>query len=241
MNDSIFCSFSVPLVAAIIFSLTHIPNCFYRSPTSGIWDRNNSLINSSKQLSEVITMTTYHDEKGRYCIAEKEIRVELNDGSIKILHECIESVRDMWSKELLDLGVIDSLYPLPTKIQNYPPLREHDGENAIMNLTAKRSEGLKQSLIYQDFNYETMKAEVRNVDPSNLSGAIYRQVYDAEICITNEKTGGVYKVQVELAEEEKQQFDGLNSESEKSTFFKKIAESRGISIESLESAFQQFS
>jgi hypothetical protein len=38
MNDSIFCGFSVPLVAAIIFSLTHLPNCFYRSPTSGIWD-----------------------------------------------------------------------------------------------------------------------------------------------------------------------------------------------------------
>jgi hypothetical protein len=138
-------------------------------------DKHNPVINSSKQLSEVITVTAYHDEKGRYCIAEKEIRVELNDGTIKILHECIESVRNMWSKELLDLGVIDSLYPLPTKIQNYPPLREHDGENAIMNLTAKRSEGLKQSLIYQEFNYETMKAEVCEVDVSNLSGAIYNR------------------------------------------------------------------
>jgi hypothetical protein len=38
MNDSIFCSFSVPLVAATIFSLTQIPNYFYRSPTSGMWD-----------------------------------------------------------------------------------------------------------------------------------------------------------------------------------------------------------
>jgi hypothetical protein len=200
----------------------------------------NPLINSSKQLSEVVILTTYHDEKGKYCIAEKEIQVELNDGTIKILHECIESVRNMWSIELLALGVIDSLYP-PAKIQNYPPLREHDGENAIMNLTAKRSEGLKQLMIFQDFNYETMKAEVRNVDPSNLSGAIYRQTYCAKIFIQNEKTGCVYNVDVELTEEEKQQFDGLNSESEENIFFKEIARSKGISVESLESAFQQFS
>jgi hypothetical protein len=38
-----------------------------------------------------------------------------------------------------------------------------------------------------------------------------------------------------LTEEEKQQFDELNSESEENIFFKEIAESRGISIESLES------
>jgi hypothetical protein len=204
-------------------------------------DRNNSLINSSKQLSEVITMTTYHDEKGRYCIAEKEIRVELNDGNIKILHECLESVRNMWSNELFRLGIIDSLYLLPPKTQHYPPLREHDGENGIMDLRLKRSEGLKQLIIFQNFNYETMKAEVRNVDPSNLSGAIYRQPHYAKIFIRNEKTGSIYNVDVELTEEEKQQFDGINSESGKNIFFKEIAESREISIESLESTFQQFS
>jgi hypothetical protein len=37
MNDFTFCSFSVQLVAAIISSVTQLPNYFYLSPTSGMW------------------------------------------------------------------------------------------------------------------------------------------------------------------------------------------------------------
>jgi hypothetical protein len=37
MNDSIFCGSSVPLVAAIISSLTPLPNYFSSSPTRGMW------------------------------------------------------------------------------------------------------------------------------------------------------------------------------------------------------------
>jgi hypothetical protein len=199
------------------------------------------LLSSANQLHEVIVSTHYHDEKGKCIIAEKEIRVSLDNGEIKVFHKCLESVRNMWSNELFRLGIIDSLYPLPLKTQHYPPLREHDGDSGIMDLRLKRSEGLKQLMIFQDFNYETMKAEVRNIDPSNLSGAVYRQIHYAKIFISNEKTGCVYNVDVALTEEEKQQFDGLNSESEKNIFFKEIAESREISIESLESKFQQFS
>ena len=35
----IFCGSSVQFVAAIIFSLNQIPNYFYSSPTSGMWDK----------------------------------------------------------------------------------------------------------------------------------------------------------------------------------------------------------
>lgn len=202
--------------------------------------REGRLLSFAKQLQEFVVYTHYHDEKGKYIIAEKEIRVTLDNREIKVFHKCLESVRNMWSSELFRLGIIDSLDPLPPKTQHYPPLREHDGDSGIMDLRSKRIEDLNQLIIFQDFNYETMKAEVRNVDPSNLSGAIYRQTYCAKIFIPNEKTGDVYNVDVALTEEEKQQFDGLNSESEESIFFKEIAKSRGISIESLESEFQQF-
>jgi glycyl-tRNA synthetase alpha subunit len=109
-----------------------------------------------------------------------------------------------------------------------------------MDLRLKRSEGLKQLMIFQDFNYETMKAEVRNVDPSNLSAAVYRQIHCAKISIQNEKTGCVYNVDVALTEEEKQQFDGLNSESEKIFSSKKLPKVVGYLLNHLRVSFNNF-
>jgi hypothetical protein len=53
-------------------------------------DRHAPLIKSVKQLSEVLAMTTYYDDKGKYCIAEKEIHACLSDGTIKILGDCLQ-------------------------------------------------------------------------------------------------------------------------------------------------------
>jgi hypothetical protein len=74
--------------------------------------RTGRLLSSANQLHEVIVYTHYHDEKGKYIIAEKEIRVTLDNGGIKVFHKCLESVRDMWSSELFRLGIIDkNFYP----------------------------------------------------------------------------------------------------------------------------------
>ena len=69
--------------------------------------RHSPLITSADALEEVIVMTEYLDDNGTYRIAEKEIRVKLDDGTIKILHKCLDSVRLMWWDELEKLNVMD--------------------------------------------------------------------------------------------------------------------------------------
>jgi hypothetical protein len=70
--------------------------------------KHNPLISSAEALEEVVLVTDYQDEEGLYRIAEKQIHVKLNDGTVKVLHECLDSVRYMWWDELVQLGVMTS-------------------------------------------------------------------------------------------------------------------------------------
>jgi hypothetical protein len=137
-------------------------------------DANNRLINSAKQLNETLVITSYVDEQGTYSIVEKEIIVHLNDENTVDLHECLNSVRHMWSSELIRLGIIgiNDVHP-PETLRSYPPLREPDNDGKLPTIFGKRSEGLQILFLFRKFNYNTMKPENVSVDPANMQGFIY--------------------------------------------------------------------
>ncbi len=201
--------------------------------------RHTPLLSSAESLEQVVVMTEYQDDKGTYRIAEKEIRVKLDDGNIKILHECLDSVRRMWWDELLRLGVMSPPSSAPKEPRPYPPLREHEGEAPLLDLRLTQGERFKQTMIFHRFNYETMKAEPIDLTGYQFSGGIYKPSYVVDFGIKNEKTGESLKRSIELTEEQNQKLLELTAKDEVQSFLEQIARSKGIFIEMLAEVSQK--
>lgn len=183
-------------------------------------------------------MTEYQDDKGIYRIAEKRIHVKLDDGTIKILHECLDSVRSMWWDELVSLSVINSSSPISKETHTYPPLREHEGETALLDLRLRQGERFKQSMILQRFNYETMRAEPIDLTGCQVSGGIHKPSHVIDFSLKNETTGDVLTETIELTEENQKLLE-LKSKDEVQSFLEQVACSKGVFTEMLKEASQQ--
>lgn len=201
--------------------------------------RHTPLLSSAESLEEVVVMTEYQDEKGTYRIAEKEIRVKLDDGTVKILHECLDSVRRMWWDELLRLGVMSPPSSAPKEPRPYPPLREHEGEAALLDLRLTQGERFKQSIIFQRFNYETMEAEPIDLTGYQVGGGVYKPSYIIDFSLKNKKTGESLTRSIELTEEQNQKLVEFKSKNEVQSFLEQIAQSNGVFIEMLKEVSQQ--
>lgn len=196
--------------------------------------RHTPLLSSAESLQEVVVITEYQDDKGKYRIAEKKIHIKLDDGTIKILHECLDSLRHMWWDELLRLGVMSSPCSVPKQSQPYPPLREQEGETALLDLRLRQGERFNQVMICERFNYETMKVEPVDLTGYKASSRIFKPNYVIDFSINNEKTGESLKRSIELTEEQNQKLLGLKSKDEVQSFLEEIAKSKGVFIEMLE-------
>jgi hypothetical protein len=190
-------------------------------------------VSSAESLQEVIVTTEYQDDKGSYCIAEKEIHINLDDGTTRILHECLDSVRRMWWDELICLGVVPTPSSSPEKAKPSLPLREHDGEAARLDIRIRQGERFKQTMILKCFNYETMQAEPRDLTGCEMNGGIYKQNYVAEFNLKNGETGETLTRSVELTDEEHQTLLKIQSEEEYQTFLGQIAHQKGVLSEML--------
>jgi hypothetical protein len=201
--------------------------------------RHSPLVSSAESIEEIVVVTEYRDDMGKYRIAEKEIHIKLDDGTIEIMHECLDAVRHMWSDELHRLGVMSSpsLVP-PKKVQPYPPLREHEGETALLDLRMKRGERFKLPMMHQRFNYETLKPEPIDLTDSKFEFRIDKLNHILELSTVNEGTGRSSTRSIELTEEQYQKWLELKSEGESQSFFKEIAQCAGISHEMMEEISQ---
>lgn len=198
--------------------------------------RHTPLLSSAESLEEVVVMTEYQDDKGLYRIAEKEIHVKLDDGTVRVLHECLDSVRAMWWDELVRLNVISLPPSIPKEPQIYPPLREHEGETALLDLCLRQGERFKQSMIFRRFNYETMRTEPIDLTGSQINSRIYKPNHGIDFSLKNETTGEVLTKTIELTEEENQKLLELKSEEEIQSFLEQVAHSKGVFAEMLEAA-----
>lgn len=124
--------------------------------------RHNPSVLTADSMSEVIVITKYQDEKGPYAIAEKEIHIELKDGSTRVLHEILANVRSMWWDELSRLGVIQKP-PAPSATQKRIPPRQVEGESARLDFRLRKGQRFKQTLILKNYNYEKDVAEVTDL------------------------------------------------------------------------------
>jgi hypothetical protein len=196
--------------------------------------RHAPLVSSAESLQEVVIITEYKDDKGPYRIAEKEIHINLNDGTTRILHECLDSVRRMWWSELIGLAVFPAPSSSPENAEPSPPLREQDGERARLDIQIRQGERFKQNMILKRFNYESMKVEPLDITGCEMSGGIYRQNYVAEFNLENSATGETLTRSVELTEEEHQSLLQLQSESEYQALLGQIAHRKGVLGEMLQ-------
>jgi len=198
--------------------------------------RHTPLLSSAESLEEVVVMTEYQDDKGLYRIAEKEVHVKLDDGTVRILHECLDSVRAMWWDELVRLNVVSLPPSTPKKSQIYPPLREHEGKAALLDLRLRKGERFKQPMILRRFDYETMRAEPIDLTGCQMNSRLFKPNHVIDFSLKDETTGEVLTKTIKLTEEDNQKLLELKSEEEIQSFLEQVAHSEGVFVEMLKSA-----
>ena len=88
------------------------------------------------------------------------------NGAVKKLHDSLTEVLGMWWDEMIRLGVMPTK-PTPVKPNSSIPKREQQGESAKLAISIKRGERFKQVIQLKKFNYQTLKAELIELDGIN--------------------------------------------------------------------------
>ena len=83
-------------------------------------------ITSAEKIYELVVITEYRDEKGRYLHNEKVVNVDLDNGTSRDLFEILTNVINMWLSELNSMGIMinPNFFPLPS---NAIPSRSEAG------------------------------------------------------------------------------------------------------------------
>ena len=180
-------------------------------------------------MEEVVIITEYRDERGVYRIADKEIHIKLSDGSIRLMHESLDAVREMWWRELQRLGVLPiSMNDVPAPRTPFPPCREQEGEAALLSIKLMRGERFKQTMMLRKYNYHTSRLEPVDLSGATIQSSIYQDSHGFDLKIKHRETGEESIVQVPISDAEFEKIMALQNEYDKQVLMLGIARARGL-------------
>jgi hypothetical protein len=191
--------------------------------------RHNPALTSATSMEEVVVITEYSDEKGAYRIADKEIHIKLSDGSVRLMHESLDAVREMWWRELQRLGVLPiSMNDVPAPHTPFPPGREQEGKAALLSIKLMRGERFKQTMILRKYNYHTSQVEPLDLSGATIQSSIYQDSHGFDLKIKHRETGEESNVEVPISDAEFEKIMALQNEHDKQVLMLGIARARGL-------------
>lgn len=194
----------------------------FNAAKHGVLTIGNPKINNATDIQERIVRTRYKDEQGEYSYAEKGVFVKLNDGFERDLFVILTNVLNFWLDELNKLGVIE--YRTAIKINNsYIPSRDES------ELSFEFTRGLKSKIQFQflKYNYLTKTKELVDLTGASIVAKIAPLPSEADIVLTNNKTGEEIKKTMKLTEEEGLAIIKMGDEQVQE-FLMKLAIEKGI-------------
>lgn len=187
--------------------------------------RKNPLIKGAQNISEQIVCTVYADELGEYRHVEKNIFIQLKDGTEQELFSVLVHMMNMWLKRLNELGLIKKINPVDVHPKRIPRRTKNWGK---MDLVITRGLRFASKIRMQKFKYSTGKTEPVDLTGSELSMRIYQPRYTLQVSATDPHRGKEITFDVSLSSQEKKKLEGLKTEQEKVAYMLTLAEAQGI-------------
>ena len=190
--------------------LQDIVNVFKHGP------RRDGQVAKPTDIYETTVMTDYEDSDGTYHHAEKEVTIQLRDGSLRDMKVVLRTVLGMWITEFKSRGLLGRLEP-PLPEAHVIPTRATASGAAPMNLTVLQSVRFNRSFRRQKFNHATGKIEPIDIMGHTYQFSVYEPV-EADIVMTNNETGQKIEGTVKLSAEETMHYRTLKTDEERKAF-----------------------
>jgi hypothetical protein len=190
--------------------LQDIVNVFKHGP------RREGQVAAPTDIYETTVITEYEDAAGTYHHAEKEVTIQLRDGSLRDMKTVLRTVLSMWISQFQSRGLLARLDP-PNPEPYVMPTRATASGAALMNLTLLQGIRLSRSFRLQKFNHAVRKIEPIDITGHTYQFAVYKPV-EANIVMTNEETGQKIEGKVELSVEEATHYRTLRTEEERKAY-----------------------
>jgi len=172
-------------------------------------------------IYEITVMTDYEDAEGTYHHAEKEVTVQLRDGSLRNLKTVLRTVLDMWVAEFKARGLLARFETKPPELAANPTRATASGA-APMNLTTLQGLRFHRSFRRQKFNYATGKIEPIDITGHTYQFSIYAPI-EVDIVMIHNETGQRIQAVVELSPEETVRYRQLTTDEERKAFEQELA------------------
>ena len=190
--------------------LQDIVNVFKHGP------RRDGQVAKPTDIYEASAMTDYEDTDGTYHHAEKEVTIQLRDGSLRDMKTVLETVLEMWIAEFKARGLLARLEPAKPQTPVIPTRATASGA-APMNLTMLPGLRFTRSFRRQKFNYATGRIEPVDITDHKYQFSICEPV-EADIVMTNNVTGQKVEGTVQLSAEETIHYRALKTDEERKAF-----------------------
>lgn len=186
----------------------------------GVLDRGRPRISTAGQLTEYVTHTEYQDADGTYWCHRVDVRVKLDDGSVRDVAAIIHAVMVMWCTELDRLGIISLRMPTDDVSDAHVGRAEAGARENMLQLTAGEAAKLQMRVLR--FNYGTNVSEPVDLTGSKIKMRFYAPPTRAPIQMTISKPGFrdvILDYDVPLSPEQGTRFMRLGADPEKQMHF----------------------
>jgi hypothetical protein len=176
-------------------------------------------------IYEIIVMTEYEDAEGPYQHAEKEVAIQLRDGTVRDMKVVLRTVLDMWIAEFKSRGSLSRLEPRKPETRVIPTRAAASGASRI-NFTMQQ--GLRATFQFrrQKFNHATGQIEPIDITGHEYQLSIYKPI-EVDIVMKNNETGQKIEDTVELSAEETMHYRTLKTEEERRAYEATLAPKYG--------------
>ncbi len=189
--------------------------------------RGNPQVTRAENIEELTTLTKYDDEDGEYFGSELTVEVKLEGGSTRNIAEILTNVINYWGAEFHAMGIINS----PISYSYNPtthPLSRKEVEKQNRNIVAMQGVRFKQTMILQEYNYETGEVTPMDLTGKEVKFSMYKPKHILRISLKPDETGKVMSKEIELSDDEFTEIESLETEEEKQEYIEKIAKRNGI-------------
>jgi hypothetical protein len=177
--------------------------------------RGNPQIAKAEDVQELTILTKYIDEAGEYFGTEHAVVANLVDGSSRNVGEILASVINYWDSQFHSLGVINNRTSFTYNRPAHPLTRE-EVEGQKNDLKMIQGVRFKQTMLLQEYNYETGLVSPIDLTGSQIEFNIYKPPkHILAINLRHNETGNIISREVELTHDEYMKFEAIQSDEEK--------------------------
>lgn len=185
-----------------------------------ILDRGDPKLNSAEKIEEIVLITEYEDEKGKYYDAEKKIIAHLKDGSEVDIDKILRDVANFWVNEMNKLGYdFSKIKPIKRMI---PPPRQSESGAAPMSIRHIKGEDFKHKMVFQIYDEETGKFVPKDLTDHKFEMNVYKPKFEGVVTITNDETGEEYKITIPITAEQQKKISNIEDDEIRNIYLNKI-------------------